>query len=181
MNGLVPCRTSLAPLASPCFVLCLRGVEKEGLLYTRGGRGSCPLCSGTFAQSYSVWSSGPFDRSRMWFFASQLLDPHCLPPASMPLLRFLAQIGRRFRKEEIMKRIFDYATERGIEVNSQRKSKCDQHGYQEVTKNPSYRSERYGSAVFRVADSVLHGRCSVGRGCAYSWSDVRVCGQCFGG
>ena len=26
----VPCRTSLAPLASPCFVLCLLGVEEKG-------------------------------------------------------------------------------------------------------------------------------------------------------
>ena len=28
----VPSHTSLAPLASPCFVLCLIGVETEGLL-----------------------------------------------------------------------------------------------------------------------------------------------------
>ena len=29
-------RTSLAPLASPCFVLCLIGVETEGLLDYQG-------------------------------------------------------------------------------------------------------------------------------------------------
>ena len=34
----VPPRTSLAPLASPCFVLCLIGVETEGLLHY-GGKG----------------------------------------------------------------------------------------------------------------------------------------------
>ena len=32
----VPRRTSLAPLASPCFLLCLIGVETEGLLDYQG-------------------------------------------------------------------------------------------------------------------------------------------------
>ena len=35
----VPGRTSLAPLASPCFVLCLIGVETEGLLDYQGRAG----------------------------------------------------------------------------------------------------------------------------------------------
>ena len=33
----VPCRTSLSPLASPCFVVRLIGVETEGLLDYQGG------------------------------------------------------------------------------------------------------------------------------------------------
>ena len=32
----VPRRTSLAPLASPCFLLCLIGVETEGFLDFQG-------------------------------------------------------------------------------------------------------------------------------------------------
>ena len=35
----VPCRTSLVPLASPCFVLCLIGWKQKGFYTTRGGRG----------------------------------------------------------------------------------------------------------------------------------------------
>ena len=35
----VPCRTSLVPLASPCFVLCLKGVETEGFLDYQGQAG----------------------------------------------------------------------------------------------------------------------------------------------
>ena len=35
----VPRRTSLAPLASPCFVLCLLRVETEGLLDYQGRAG----------------------------------------------------------------------------------------------------------------------------------------------
>ena len=35
----VPCRTSLVPLAFPCFVLCLIGVETEGLLDYQGRAG----------------------------------------------------------------------------------------------------------------------------------------------
>ena len=35
----VPCRTSLAPLAFPRFVLCLLRVEREGLLDYRGRAG----------------------------------------------------------------------------------------------------------------------------------------------
>ena len=35
----VPRRTSLAPLASPCFLLCLIGVETEGLLDYQGRAG----------------------------------------------------------------------------------------------------------------------------------------------
>ena len=44
----VPCRTSLAPLASRRVVLCSIGLE------TGGGRGSFPLYGGTFAWSYLV-------------------------------------------------------------------------------------------------------------------------------
>ena len=35
----VPCRTSVPPLASPCFLLCLTGVETEGLLDYQGRAG----------------------------------------------------------------------------------------------------------------------------------------------
>ena len=35
----VPCRTSLAPLASPCYVLCLVGVETEGFVDYQGRAG----------------------------------------------------------------------------------------------------------------------------------------------
>ena len=35
----VPRRTSLVPLAFPCFVLCLIGVETEGLLDYQGQAG----------------------------------------------------------------------------------------------------------------------------------------------
>ena len=35
----VPRRTSLVPLALPCFVLCLIGVETEGLLEYQGRAG----------------------------------------------------------------------------------------------------------------------------------------------
>ena len=35
----VPRRTSLVPLAFPCFVLCLIGVETEGLLDYQGRAG----------------------------------------------------------------------------------------------------------------------------------------------
>ena len=37
--GEVPCRASVAPLASTCFVLCLIGVEAEGLLDHQGRAG----------------------------------------------------------------------------------------------------------------------------------------------
>ena len=47
-----PRRTSLVPLAFPCFVLCLIGMQN--ILDYRGGRGSFPLYGGTFAPSYSV-------------------------------------------------------------------------------------------------------------------------------
>ena len=52
----VPRRTSLVPLASPCFVVRLIGVETEALLDYQGGGGggSFPLYGGTFARSYSV-------------------------------------------------------------------------------------------------------------------------------
>ena len=50
----VPRRTSLAPLASPYFVHCVKRVETEGLSSTRGGRGSFPWYGGTFARSYLV-------------------------------------------------------------------------------------------------------------------------------
>ena len=50
----VPRRASLVPLASPCFVLCLIGVETEGLLVPGVGGGSFPLYGGTFTRSYSV-------------------------------------------------------------------------------------------------------------------------------
>ena len=54
----VPRRTSLVPLAFPCFVLCLIGVETEGLLDYQGRVGIDFHCTGgTFARSYSV-SSG---------------------------------------------------------------------------------------------------------------------------
>ena len=39
----VPGRTSLAPLVSPCFVLCLIGVETEGLLDYQGRAGIIPI------------------------------------------------------------------------------------------------------------------------------------------
>ena len=38
----------------PFFVLCLIGVEAEGLLDYQGRAGSFPLYGGTFARSYSV-------------------------------------------------------------------------------------------------------------------------------
>ena len=38
----VPRCTLLSPIAFPCFVLCLIGVEAEGLLDYQGGRGSFP-------------------------------------------------------------------------------------------------------------------------------------------
>ena len=43
----------LHPFALPCFVLCLIGVEAEGLLDYQGG-GRFPLYGGTFARSSSV-------------------------------------------------------------------------------------------------------------------------------
>ena len=51
----VPRRTSLVPLAFPCFVHCLIGVEtKERFRLPGAGGGSFPLYGGTFARSYSV-------------------------------------------------------------------------------------------------------------------------------
>ena len=48
-------RTSLAPLAFSCCLLCLIGVETEGLLDYQGRAGIIfPLHGGTFAQSCSV-------------------------------------------------------------------------------------------------------------------------------
>ena len=41
----VPRRTSLAPLASPCFALCLIGVETEGLLDYQGRAGDHFHCA----------------------------------------------------------------------------------------------------------------------------------------
>ena len=62
----VPCRTSLAPLAFPCSVLCLIRVETEGLLDFKGrGRGSFPLYGGTFARSYSVPIHDPEDLEKL--------------------------------------------------------------------------------------------------------------------
>ena len=56
----VPRGTLLVPLASPCFVLGLTGVETEGLWIqtTRGGLWSFPLCGGTFTRSHSVSRMG---------------------------------------------------------------------------------------------------------------------------
>ena len=45
MTGEVPCRTSLVPLAFPCFVLCLIGVETEGLLDYQGRAGDHFHCT----------------------------------------------------------------------------------------------------------------------------------------
>ena len=50
----VPRRTSLVPLASPCFVLRLIGVETEALRLPGAGGGSFLLYGGTFARSSSV-------------------------------------------------------------------------------------------------------------------------------
>ena len=53
----VPRRTSLVPLAFPCFVLCLIGVDTEGLLDYQGRAGSISILYGeTFVRSYSVSS-----------------------------------------------------------------------------------------------------------------------------
>ena len=41
----VPRRTSLAPLAFPCFVLCLIGVETEGFLDYQGRAGDHIHCT----------------------------------------------------------------------------------------------------------------------------------------
>ena len=50
----IPRGTSLAPLASPCFLLCSMGVETEGLSDYQGRAGIIPFYGGTFARSYSV-------------------------------------------------------------------------------------------------------------------------------
>ena len=66
----VPPHTSLAPLASPCFVLCLLRVEREGLVDYQGGSGSSSLYGGTFAGSYLVsnidnfWGNSTFGSLR---------------------------------------------------------------------------------------------------------------------
>ena len=41
----VPCRTSLVPLAFPCFLHCLIGVETEGLLDYEGRAGDHFHCT----------------------------------------------------------------------------------------------------------------------------------------
>ena len=41
----VPCRTSLTPRASTCFVLCFKGVETEGLLDYQGRAGDHFRCT----------------------------------------------------------------------------------------------------------------------------------------
>ena len=41
----VPCRTSLAPFAFPCFILCLIGLETEGLLDYQGRAGDHVHCT----------------------------------------------------------------------------------------------------------------------------------------
>ena len=41
----VPRRTSLAPLAFPCFVVCLIGMETEGLLACQGRAGDHFHCT----------------------------------------------------------------------------------------------------------------------------------------
>ena len=47
----VPRHTSLVPLASPCSILSLLSLKTEELFRLPGaGRGSFPLCGGTFAR-----------------------------------------------------------------------------------------------------------------------------------
>ena len=57
---------SLTPLASPCFVLRLIGVETEGLLDYQGGRVAFPLY-GDFAWSYFgvdlLWGEASWEAS----------------------------------------------------------------------------------------------------------------------
>ena len=51
----VPCRTSLVPLAFPCFrTFFIRGGNRRAFRPTGVGGGSFPLYGGTFARSYSV-------------------------------------------------------------------------------------------------------------------------------
>ena len=75
----VPRRTSLAPLASPCFVLCLIGMETNGRAFRLpgAGRGSFPLCGGTFARSYSVSTS--VDNLARWPLQDEILMLHDSP------------------------------------------------------------------------------------------------------
>ena len=55
----VPRCTSLVPIAFPCCLRCLIGVETERLLdYEGRAGGSFPLYGGTFARSYSVSKKG---------------------------------------------------------------------------------------------------------------------------
>ena len=64
-------RTSLAPLAFPCFVLCFAmGGNRRAFrppVSTRGRRGSCPLYSGTFAWSYRESTNPRFRIPRFSF------------------------------------------------------------------------------------------------------------------
>ena len=50
----VPCRTSLAPLASPCFCFDWSGVETEGLLDHQRSAGSISIVRWNLRPSYSV-------------------------------------------------------------------------------------------------------------------------------
>ena len=85
-------RTSLVPLAFPCFVYCLIGVDKEGLLDYQGGRGSCALYGGTFARSYSV--------SRKSDYA---VNSHTKSECSIPQ-RTTSRQGKRVLKNAIVRR-----------------------------------------------------------------------------
>ena len=81
-----PRRTSLVPLAFPCFVLCLVGMKTEGLFRLPGGL--LPLFGGTFTQSYSVSNRVAQKLVNSWSIPRQLFHPigNCRGlPCSHPL------------------------------------------------------------------------------------------------
>ena len=70
MNGGSSAPYLAAPLAFPCFVPCLIGVETEGFLDYQGRAGSFPLYGGTFVRSYSV----PNGRPRFWVMGVRISE-----------------------------------------------------------------------------------------------------------
>ena len=95
-------RTLLAPLASPCFLLCLIGVETEGLLDYQGRAGDHFPYGGTFARSYSVSrlksaKKRSEKRSETW--------PKKFQPLSGPLKIFHRHFSKRLSPPKFAARI----------------------------------------------------------------------------
>ena len=78
--GEVLCRTSLAPLASLCFVLCFVGLEAEGLLDYQGRAGEHFHCM--------VEPSPGHIRCRTTTLVYGMLFPLFEKPSACPALRF---------------------------------------------------------------------------------------------